>query len=309
MPLSFPDDSDELPESYGGDLIRLLAQSPRMLYLYWRFARDPVETLRRLSDAQAAAYQPVVKLVDLESGIDIFYTAPPTHNYWFNVRPERLYRADVGLLDQWGAFHPKLSSNEVRTPRPGFARLPSVASDPTKSAWEYARRLNEMGYVSYALEVFLEAADSAMQGEATRTIAWEYSEVRVLEMSHRELQELRGLLVAIALDSRYENLRQELSSKPLRDWLTAIWLKSSAPDPEDDLNAGRLREVFSQRLGIEISRARLDPHEERAMRQVTGAAIGGSYVYMPGLPFSVWMPSMASSTSSYSAFTLQLRNR
>jgi hypothetical protein len=306
MPLPFPDDSDQLPESYSGDLIRLLAQSPRMLYLYWRYAHDPSETLRQIFGERAATYHPVVRLVNLASGIDKIYRASPTHDHWFDVEPDRLYRADVGLLYE-GAFHPKLSSNEARTPRPGFARPPGIAADPTKSAWDFARRLNEMGYVSYALEVFLEAADSIGHGESTRTIAREYSGISVPQLNNSELQELRALLVAIALESNYVNLRQDLSSKSLREWLIEIWFKASGPD--DDLNAGRLREVFLKKLGIKIYLIELDPHAERAMLQGTGTALGGScYVHMPGLPFSVWMPSMAFTPPSYSAFKLKIKS-
>src|SRR5918912_531289 len=85
---------EPLPETYQANRIRLLAQSPRRLYLYWEFLRDPYETLRRAFRWQADRYKLVVRLVDLENGGETLHVASPTRSQWFNAQQGHSYRAD-----------------------------------------------------------------------------------------------------------------------------------------------------------------------------------------------------------------------
>src|SRR5205085_10672036 len=95
---------EPLPVTYAADRIRLLAQSPRRLYLYWEFKQDPFETLRRAFRWQAEHYQLVVRLTDLETGIETLHQASPTRSQWFDAQQGHAYRAEVGLYAQGGAF-------------------------------------------------------------------------------------------------------------------------------------------------------------------------------------------------------------
>src|SRR5437764_168477 len=58
---------EPLPDRYPLDQIGLMVQGPERLYLYWRFAHDPAESLRRLFGAQAAHFHLALKLVETES--------------------------------------------------------------------------------------------------------------------------------------------------------------------------------------------------------------------------------------------------
>src|ERR1700750_388203 len=88
---------EPLPETYAMDRIRLLAQSPRRLYLYWEFKSDPFETLQRAFRWQAGHYQLVVRLNDRESGSETLHLASPTRSQWFDAQPGHSYRAEVGF--------------------------------------------------------------------------------------------------------------------------------------------------------------------------------------------------------------------
>src|SRR5215210_5146783 len=68
---------EPLPEAYVANRIRLLTQSPRRLYLYWEFARNPYETLRRAFHSQADRYTLAVRLVDLQTDEVTFHVASP----------------------------------------------------------------------------------------------------------------------------------------------------------------------------------------------------------------------------------------
>lgn len=106
-----------LPEAYGSDRIRLMAQSPRSLYLYWEHARDPFETLSRTHfGAEAAGYSSVLKIINLQSGDETTHPANATRTQWLDADPNSAYRVEVGLVAPERPFIRLLYSNEVRTP-------------------------------------------------------------------------------------------------------------------------------------------------------------------------------------------------
>src|SRR2546423_14536522 len=86
---------EPLPETYAANRIRLLAQSPRRLFLYWEFKQDPFETLRRAFRWQAERYRLAVKLIDLETGGESLLSAWPTRFQWFDGQQDCSYRAAV----------------------------------------------------------------------------------------------------------------------------------------------------------------------------------------------------------------------
>lgn len=107
---------NSLPELRRRDEARLLVQSPEMLFLYWSFARDPRERLRRALGDAAARYDLAVRLVETGSGRDRLHGAHGTQSLWLEARPGESYRADVGFYAAGLPFLRVLSSNEARTP-------------------------------------------------------------------------------------------------------------------------------------------------------------------------------------------------
>lgn len=277
---------EPLPEAYHVDRIRLLAQSPRKLHLYWEFARNPFEALRGAFGAQAARYTLVVRLISIETGEVSWHEAAPSRSQWFKVQPDVAYRAELGFFAQGRAFIRLFTSNVVRTPRAAVARAAALTEEFHVSPEEFARVLDEAGYASDALEVSLEAADLATRDAATLAIANSLGGALTSEMSERGLTELRSLLSALAFGMNADELSGMLSPS-LADWLGSVQREHS-----EALNAAYLLEILRTTLGIQTSLAAFDELDEEAVRRVARFVVGASRVNMPRRPFHIWMPSM-----------------
>lgn len=276
---------EPLPEAYPTNRIRLFAQSPKKLYVYWDLAKDPHETLARAFGNGSLGYSLVVKLVNTDTGEDVLHLASPTKSQWLEVQSDTPYRVDVGLYSRGRAFIRLLSSNVVETPRSGVARLADTEPAWKVSAEQFARVLDEAGYVSDALEVTLEAVDEFAGDIATRTIAGALNVAELPVLTSRELFEMRRLLAALAFGARFESLKTDLSPM-LADWF------ARADSEGADLHSGRLVEILRDSFGIEMSRIPNDSPMEDAMRRAVRAVVGASEINLPSQPFHIWMPSM-----------------
>jgi hypothetical protein len=280
---------EPLPETYAANRIRLIAQSPRKLYLYWEFARNPFETLQRAFRSSAGSYTLVVKLVDLDSDVEQLHLASLTRSQWFDARPGTSYRADVGFYAQGRTFIRLLSSSTIRTPRAGVSRATDPAPEFHVAADEFARVLDDAGYVSDALEVSLEAADAVTSDAATREIARRFGGSDAPVMSVEDLAEMRGLLAALAFGANVDEL-QTLLSERIADWLEHV-----SRARQEAINAAHLLDVLRVMLGIEIDRTAFGFLNEEALRRTARVIIGASEVRLPLQPFHIWMPSMTPS--------------
>jgi hypothetical protein len=276
---------EPLPEAYHVNRIRLLAQSPRKLHLYWEFARNPFEPLFRSFGAQAASYALVVRLVQTETEEISWHAASTTRSQWFNVQPDAAYQADVGFYAPRRAFIRLLSSNVARTPRAGVARRAAETEEFRVSPEEFARVLDEAGYASDALEVSLEAADLATGDAATRAIAANFGGDYLSQLDEANLAELRSLLAALALGAAPDDVSAMLSPT------LAAWLEHARRQHGEALRAAHLLEILRATLGIQTSFDYEDVDEEAA-RRVARFVVGASEVNMPRRPFHIWMPSM-----------------
>lgn len=278
---------EPLPETYTANRIRLIAQSPRKLYLYWEFAQNPFETLRRAFRSQADSYTLVVKLVDLDNDVERLHLASSTRSQWLDARPGTSYRADVGFYAPARNFIRLLSSGAIRTPRAGVSRATDQAPEFHVAADEFARVLDDAGYVSDALEVSLEAADAATSDGATREIARRFGGRDAPSMSVEDLAEMRGLLAALAFGANVEELKTLLSRR------IADWLEHVSRTRKEAINAHHLFEVLRAMLGIEIDRTPFGFLNEESLRRTARAVVGASELRLPLQPFHIWMPSMS----------------
>jgi hypothetical protein len=278
---------EPLPETYAANRIRLLAQSPRKLYLYWEFERDPFEPLRRAFRWQAERYTLVIKLVDLQTGGETLHLASPTRSQWLEAQPGHSYRADVGFYALGGSFIRLLSSTMSAAPRASVSRQVDSAPEFEVSPDEFARVLDDAGYVSDALEVSLEAADLATQNAATRAVAFRFGGAEVDSLSDEDLAEMRGMLAALALGVRVEDLQYALSETLAR------WLEEASRQRREEIDAAHLLEVLREMLGLEFDGTALDALNEEARRRVARVIVGASEVNLPLKPFHLWMPSMS----------------
>ena len=277
---------EPLPEAYSADRIRLLAQSPRKLYLYWEFAHNPFETLHRAFGSQADRYTLVVKLFDLRTGEETLHLASPTRSQWFDVRAGSTFRADVGFYARGRAFIRLLSSTRAQAPRAGVSRLTDDEPEFQVSPDEFARVLDDAGYVSDALEVSLEAADLASGNAATRAVARRFGGTDAPALTEEDLMELRELIAAVALGMKLEDAQAALSSRLMK------WLSEASREQREAMDAAHLLEILRVTLGIETDSAGAAFLNEAAMRRNARVIVGASEVNLPLKPFHLWMPSM-----------------
>lgn len=276
---------DPLPASYELDRVRLLAQSPRRIYLYWELARDPFEPLRRAFGTGADDYRMVVRLIDLETGEATLHEASETRSQWFDAQPDHAYRAEVGLYAPGRAFIRLLASNRQRTPRASVSLHTAPVPEWHVTADQFSRVLDDAGYVSDALEVALEAADEATNHAATRAITRRLAPASLPPMSEEELAELRGLLTALAFGADWQSLRPMLSHN-LSNWFDSVGMEQERFDPS------QITEILRSTLGIEMSRQPFEAPSEAARRRAARVIVGASEVNLPSRPFHLWMPSM-----------------
>ncbi|HVG38403.1 MAG TPA: DUF4912 domain-containing protein [Pyrinomonadaceae bacterium] len=234
---------EPLPEAYGADRVSLLVQSPYRIYLYWDFAGDPLAPLRKTFGERADQYRVAVRLIDLDWGEESTFEASPfARNYWFNVRPDRAYRAFVGLAAPNRPFVRLLASRLVRTPRTTVANRVDASPEFRVPSIDFARALNYAGFVADAVEVGLEGRDEATGNETSLEIARQLVHADFTGASDAELEELRAVLGALAAGADLTALRAALSPRlaALLDQLLAT------------LDAVRLRELLRGALNFEI---------------------------------------------------------
>jgi hypothetical protein len=265
--------------------VRLLAQSPRRIYLYWELARDPFATLRRAFSERAEDYRLVARLKNLDTDEESLHEASETRSQWFDAQPDHEYRVEIGLYAAGGSFIRLLISNVMRTPRASVSLQTAPSPEWRVSPEQFSRVLDDAGYVSDALEVALEAADEVTNQGATRGIIRKLAPASLPPMSEEELAEMRGLLTALAFGMPWNSLRPMLSTN-LSNWFDRFNIEDSMFDPS------RLTEILHSTLGIEMSRQPFEAPSEAARRRAARVVHGASEVNLPSRPFHLWMPSM-----------------
>lgn len=139
------------------DEARLLVQSPRRLYLYWSFARDPRATLRRAFGGLADRFEIAARLVDQESGDAETIPVARVQSLWLDAAPGRAYRAEIGFAAEGLPFVRVLESDAVETPPDAISRATDDDETFRTHSQDFARLLAASGFVEHARAV--EATD------------------------------------------------------------------------------------------------------------------------------------------------------
>lgn len=223
---------DPLPPPPARDRIRLLVQSPYRIFLYWNFAENPFAAIVRAFGERGTRFRFGVQLRDESNNITEFHPAMmdatgQAGEFWFTVRPDITYSAQVGFMTERNFFIRSLSSRPVRTPRmsvsPRVDATPAFVPPPD----EFADVLRETGFISDALAIKLEAADERSAGALSRSVARDLFDATAMNLSDVAASNLRALLHALATnapldtlaipDDLREQLRAALSTQSLAD--------------------------------------------------------------------------------------------
>nr|WP_241254413.1 DUF4912 domain-containing protein [Brevibacillus sp. SYP-B805] len=138
----------QLPDFYGENVIRLMVQSPTVLYVYWEITWP---RMRMVASYLQTDYREVQKGIRLYDVTDRYFDGGNAHGWrdflvgedahsWYlpEVQPGRTYIADFGLFHQ-GRFCPILRSEPAATPRSWPAAwgepLIEPVTDTGRPAW------------------------------------------------------------------------------------------------------------------------------------------------------------------------------
>jgi hypothetical protein len=277
---------EPLPELKPSNRIRLLAQSPRKILLYWNLARDPLETLRRAFGDRAEEYSLTIKFVDLASGDETFYSATPNQSQWFDVLPAREYRAEIGLYAHGRPFIRLIESNRSMTPRAGVAQDADPIDEWHLSPTEFSRVLDESGYSTDAVEVALEAMQKRLRDVDERRFGEEFPGATAFALHHRSVAELRTLIANLISEMQSATVGTTALHSVERA-LQTFQSQAFAGMDETEI-AELLRLLFGFETEDELRQL------DKILRRSQHASIRiSSESFLLSRPFRFWMPSMS----------------
>ncbi len=243
---------------------RLQMQSPTRLYFYWSVRENPYKTLTRAFGNVIDNYTLTAKLVNHTRGTEELFAVEPEGNWWFNVDPDCLYRAEIGFYAPNRPYIRIIFSNFLRTPR----RSPSWRTDYvprfTVTADQFSEVLGASGYEKDAFEVALAGDDRETADMATRAAVNRLLGRFAPEFESFDGDDLRFVLLALASGYSLEELREHISTS-LFEKLMASGIRVS---PEQALAA--LKEHFD-----------IEADEVTEIEETGPAVFGASAVHFP----------------------------
>lgn len=212
-----PDFGLPIPEQYDFDMMRALVQDPFRLYVYWHLRGNPRERLGRLFPApEAERFSFSLRLIDETNNITVFFEAPYTREYWFNVFPDRTYRVELGLRSPEHGYIKLLSSQAVTTPRGGPSDRVAPETEYQIGADDYLQVLRESHLIperAYNFGGFPER-DGADSQEAISTGA---GTAESLESLPQTFQKIMRAIADIQAGREYERWWERLGQEELAD--------------------------------------------------------------------------------------------
>ena len=201
-----------LPQLEKRNRARLLMQSPNRLYFYWSVAKNPFHTLNRAL-GEGAHYTLVLKLVDLNSGIEDIHPVDAAGNWWFSVDADKTYRAEIGFYAVNRPYIRILYSNIITTPRKSPSPRTADTAEWRVPAERFARVLDAAGFARDAFDVALAGDDAAAADTATRSAFSSFSGKPAAEFVDMDAEELRYAMLALASGVSLDGLRGLISER------------------------------------------------------------------------------------------------
>jgi hypothetical protein len=255
----------KLPELKHENRARLLMQSPNRLFFYWSTRGNPFRTLHRAFGERTENYSLVLKLIDLKKGTEAIYPVEAEGSWWFDVKADGSYRAEIGFYAPNGPYVRILFSNDIETPRKSPSQRVATSADWTVSSATFAEVLDASGFSQDAFDVAM-AGDDHENAERATHAAFSGLVGSVIDLSVFGAEELRFALLALASGVSLETLRDHISAA-----LFALLQTHTA-----QLTADRAGEALGEHFGISSD----EIIEEES---IGGAVFGASRVHFPRL--------------------------
>ena len=197
----------KLPELSREARARLLMQSPTRLYFYWSTGANPSEPLARaLGDA--SGYRLALRLLDLTRGTEELHGVEREGSWWFDVRPNTEYRAEVGFYSPSRPFVRVLFSNTITTPRKEPSPHRASEARWMISAGRFADVLEASGFTSDAVEV----AGTQETGQIADSLAQQIG-VEAEAFAEFSITEMRQVLESLAAGTPIVDFKWKISAE------------------------------------------------------------------------------------------------
>ena len=280
-----------LPELERENRARLQMQSPTKLHFYWSIRENPWAILRRAFGNETGSYTLILKLVEMRSGYEQIHNADAEGNWWFDVRPNGKYRAEIGFYAPNRPFIRIVYSNTIETPR--LKPSPHRAAEPqwTVPAQKFAQVLDVAGFARDAFDVAVAGDDPMGSASAARQALTQFANGNSDKLAVIDDDDIRYAMLAFAEGQKLDDMRWTIGPE-LFDYFR------SSDEPLDAERAGSaLREHF-------------DLEELEFETEETGPAVfGASLVNFPRSARSKRRPRIGKGLSPESSHSLSRSNR
>jgi hypothetical protein len=203
----------KLPELPKENRARLLMQSPTRIFFYWSLGKNPYQLLHQLFGQNAAGYTLVVKLIDLATEAEEVHPVEAEGSWWFNVRPDAEYRAEIGLYSTSRPFIRILFSNTVATPRKKPSPRSADTAEWSVSGRKFAEVLDASGFSEDAFDVAIGGDRVGASDSVPQEIFAQITGTEPREIERIESEELRLAMMALAAGVPLEALKWKISAE------------------------------------------------------------------------------------------------
>jgi hypothetical protein len=224
----------ELPQLERENRARLQMQTPTRLYFYWTVGENPWAMLRRAFGGETGSYTLVLKLVELRTETERIYNAEPEGDWWFDVEPDREYRAEIGFYAPNRPYFRIVFSNSIQTPRRKPSPRRATEADWTVTADKFAQVLDVAGFSRDAVDVAIAGDDAARSASATHLALDQLTGGNGNSLHGVDDEDIRYAMVSLAAGHKLEELRWKISAE-LFAFLQANEIKLGEENARDAL--------------------------------------------------------------------------
>ncbi len=203
----------ELPHLERENRARLQMQTPTRLYFYWSVGENPWALLRRAFGDETGSYTLVLKLVELRTETEQIYNAEPEGDWWFDIEPDREYKAEIGFYAPNRPYFRIVFSNSIQTPRLKPSPRRATEADWTVSADRFAKVLDVAGFSRDAVDVAIAGDDAARSASAMHMALDQLVGANGNSLHGVADEDIRYAMVSLAAGYKLEELRWKISAE------------------------------------------------------------------------------------------------
>ena len=200
-----------LPDLPRENRARLMMQTPAKLYFYWSVRENPYHLLRNVFGDDLGSYTLVLKLTELNTGVEKIHRAEAEGNFWFDVEPGGRYEAEIGFYAPNRPYFRVIYSNTIETPRHSPSPRQATDADWRVPAHKFAEVLEVAGFSQDAFDVAMAGDDHETAEEVTHTAFKSFIGTNGFDLRGITAADIRYSMMALASGFEIAELRSRIS--------------------------------------------------------------------------------------------------